>query len=75
MQITSLTEYVVDIINSQNQEEIKEFFDFALHSFVSSIEGSTGKVNCFVIPEPEKIPLQADGIWVYIRYEKTPSDS
>jgi len=42
---------------------------------VSSFDGATGKVNCFVIPEPEKIPLQGDSIWVYIRYEKTPSDS
>lgn len=53
----------------QGNEEI-DLSEIVMKDFISCFESATGKVQRFIIPEPERIALQENGIWAYWRYEE-----
>lgn len=54
-----------------SNEEI-DLSEKAREKIISCFEKIRGEIKRFIIPEPERIPLQNDGIWVYWRYEEYP---
>lgn len=55
--------------------EDKYLSDLIKSDVLWSIEGVSGSLKRFVLPEPEKIPSQEGHVLVYRRYEKEPYDS
>jgi len=55
--------------------EDKYLSDVIKSDVLWSIEGVSGSLKRFVLPEPEKIPSQEGHVLVYRRYEKEPLDS
>lgn len=56
-----------------SDEEI-DLSEKVTENIISCFEKISGEIKRFVIPEPERIPLINDGIWVYWRYEEYPND-
>lgn len=52
-----------------SDEEI-DLSERATKKFISCFGKITGEIKRFVIPEPERIPLENDSTWVYWRYEE-----
>ena len=50
--------------------EDKYLSDVSMSDVLWSIEGVLGSLKRFVLPEPEKIPLQEGHMLIYKRYEK-----
>ena len=56
-----------------DKEPVKEevnISEIIMQNILINFEGVNGNVKRFVIPEPGRISLQKDGIWLYWRYEE-----
>lgn len=68
-------EFILNFYYDKKLDKMEDVYEWGFSqstfaNIISSFKKITGKINRFLIPEPEKLFLEEDSFWIYMRYEK-----